>query len=102
TDYNFINVDRKGNAYLAGSHSSYTASNPDFTTVVAEYDSSGNGIGWTGLTDPPRSRQVATAMVVDESGNGFVTGYASNPKRVSQFETENDSIRVFVSKLTPD
>lgn len=66
-----IAADRSGNVYVAGEITS-GMTGADYATI--KYDSSGNVVWCARYDGPGHSGDVPTAIVVDESGNVFVTG----------------------------
>ncbi len=68
---NDIAVDDSGNVYVCG----YTRSSATYTDyVVIKYNSSGDTM-WTAMFDGPYSGiDIAYALVLDDSGNVYVTG----------------------------
>ena len=81
---NAIAVDREGNIYIAGSSASISSS-ADFLTI--KYNKEGKLRWFSKYNGPKNLRDVATAIIVDNDGNVYVTGYAYTSEKTSDFVT---------------
>jgi len=80
---NSIVVDVSGNVYVTG-YSVGIGTASDYTTI--KYNSTGDSLWVRRYNGPGKSLDVANSIVVDDSGNVYVTGYS--------YGTENDYITI--------
>ena len=79
-----IAVDALGNVYVTG-HSWNLSSNLDYATI--KYDSSGHELWVARYNDPENRSDSATAMVLDTSGNVYVTGKSYSSGTIYDYAT---------------
>jgi uncharacterized delta-60 repeat protein len=84
-----IDLDTSGNVYVTGYSYGGSITREDYTTV--KYDSSGNQLWvarYCGPTGSPYSAyDVACAIIVDISGNAYVTGYSDGGETSYDYTT---------------
>jgi len=81
-----VAADAFGNLYMFGGYTSpsisfgiYTITNPgDANMFLVKYDSSGNVEWLRGIANNPGSENLANAVVTDQSGNVYITGYCND------------------------
>ena len=80
-----IAVDKWGNVYVTGA-SSGNGTGKDYVTI--KYDADSNEPVWVGRYDgPASSTDSANAIVIDDSGNVYVTGESWAPGTLTDFTT---------------
>jgi uncharacterized delta-60 repeat protein len=85
TDYaQALAVDNQGNVYVTGSSADLNTSY-DYATI--KYDPNGNQLWAARYNGPANGDDFATAMVTDNSGNVYVTGYSADTNGSADYLT---------------
>jgi uncharacterized delta-60 repeat protein len=87
-----VAVDSWGNVYVTGSSTGIRATHQDYATV--KYDSAGNQL-WVAIYNGPHSgTDEAYAMVLDVSGNIYITGYSENDYATVKYDGNGNQLWV--------
>lgn len=82
-----IDIDNSGNIYVTGYHEDTVTATGQFDYATIKYDTNGNELWAARYNGTGNSGDRASALVVDELGNSYVTGYSEGTTTGSDIVT---------------
>jgi len=85
-----IAVDVSGNVYVTGK--SYNGEHFDYAYATVKYDSEGNELWAARYDGPGEGDDIAVELVVDDSGNVYVTGSSSSDYATVKYDRDGNEL----------